>query len=191
MDSLRRVSSGRPLPYTIPNCIALQVISDVEAPLSEGDLTLQLPTVTHSRSSIDSTNTPSSPSLSTSLSPNAAAAPTSSSSSSSNASPSAPILLAFVGKTLFPLYKDTVFGTFINQPRQYAFDFKLSETTSTQVRLVLPENVQEGVQDEFEEILIQRGLLLQGIRAAGDEIMRGAKESGLANSERLRAGTQE
>jgi hypothetical protein len=169
--SATSTSSSRPkyshlLPYTIPNCVALQIIGgDTETPLSKGDLTLSLPTITSSGRSPITEGPPT--------------------------STSAPILLAFVGKTLFPLYKDTNFGTFTNNSRQYAFDFRLSKDTSTQVRLVLPEDITESVQDGFEEILIQSGLLLQGLRAAGDEIMRSARMGGKENAERIKQGTKE
>lgn len=158
MADLRRVSSSTLLPYTIPNCVARQVIAGAETPLSSGDLTLQLPTVTHTQS--PSTSSPK------------------------------PVLLAFLGSTLFPLYKTTNFGTFTQSPRTYGFDFQLSEDTSTQVRLVLPDDVQADVQDQFEQILIHYGLLLEGIRAAGDEVMRSATEGGKLNSERIRSGVQ-
>ncbi|UZJ54121.1 hypothetical protein CBS101457_003441 [Exobasidium rhododendri] len=194
MEPIRRVSSNRRLPYTIPDCVALQIIAGKETTLSKGDLILQLPTVTHARSgtptsSPSNNNSPTTLSAYSSTNSTASLSPTTSISSSST--PPAPILLAFVGKTLFPLYQETVFGTFVDKPMQYGFDFKLSRDTSTQVKLVLPSNVKQSVQDEFEDILIERGLLLTGIRAAGDEIMRGARESGRDNSNRLKAGTQD
>lgn len=161
MSASTRPAYSHLLPFSIPNCSAVQIINELETPLSKGDLTLQLPTVTQQRSADTSTSS------------------------------AQPILLAFVGTSLFPLFKETTFGTFTQHPRQYGFDFRLSKEATTQVRLILPIDVSEALQDRFEEILIQSGLLLDGIRAAGDEIMRGAKEESKVNAAQIEQGTKE
>ncbi|CAO1639288.1 unnamed protein product [Sympodiomycopsis kandeliae] len=93
-----------------------------------------------------------------------------------------PVLLVIkVDEAVFPLYKDTVMGTHDGKEEWYTFSLSLAEGEKSWVRLVLPPlSTPELVKsrDAFEQHLIARGLLLDGIRAAGDEIGQSSAQSG-------------
>ncbi|CAO1637161.1 unnamed protein product [Jaminaea pallidilutea] len=159
-------------------------------PLATGDLTLW-----------------STPSTSASLS--------SSSAASTNVDPSEPILLIRVAEQVFPLYKSTIFGTHDGKEEWYTFSVELepqagsagkddtpgvikpdtsaiNDVARMWVRLVLPPGIHvqssplSNARDDFERILISHGLLLSGIRAAGDEVGRGAAQSGEETSQQIK-----
>lgn len=116
---------------------------------------------------------------------------------------SKPILLLTVGNKAFPLLKDTIFGTHAGVEEWYTFDLALptaasasaatDEPSRTWVRLNLPPQIrQEGseanrARDHFEEVLINKGLLLDGIKATGDEWGQAAAQTGAAAASRLSA----
>ncbi|KAI0347419.1 hypothetical protein BDW22DRAFT_1351848 [Trametopsis cervina] len=80
----------------------------------------------------------------------------------------APVLMLTVGSAAFQLYNNTVFGTVAEDERVYVFKPELGEGVSGYVKLVLPEGVQEpntefsALQERFEKLLINRGLLTEG-----------------------------
>lgn len=143
------------------------------------------------------------------------AASSSSSSTASNVDASEPILLIRVAEQVFPLYKSTIFGTHDGKEDWYTFSVELEPSAGSAgkddtpgvikpdtsaindvarmwVRLVLPPGIHEqssplsNARDDFERILISHGLLLSGIRAAGDEVGRGAAQSGEETSQQIK-----
>lgn len=100
-----------------------------------------------------------------------------------------PLLLLKIESSLFPLYKDTIFGTHDGKEEWYTFSLRVGtkddaasgSSPSMWVRLVLPPLTTPELtsrRDQFEQHLIARGLLLDGIRATGDELGRASAQSG-------------
>lgn len=114
--------------------------------------------------------------------------------STTNAANTEPLLLIKVDTAVFPLFKDTIMGTHDGKEEWYTFSLPLREEASTSsavaetkdkeqtwVRLVLPPLTNSdlvSLRDRFEEHLITRGLLYDGIRATGDELGRSSAQSG-------------
>jgi hypothetical protein len=88
----------------------------------------------------------------------------------------APLLLQ-LNALRFPVARGAQFGTDAADPLLYSFLFAPAGSSSEQfwVRIRLAPGT---ATEHFEELLIQHGFLLDGIRAAGDEIARSAVEGG-------------
>ncbi|TCD63799.1 hypothetical protein EIP91_004950 [Steccherinum ochraceum] len=158
--------SSQPAAVTIPGVTAIHVVGKSEVELGSGDLTL------------------------IALSP----PPHKGSTSPTSDDGTNPVLALAIGKAAFPLFKSTDFGTLAGDERVYLFSPQVGEKVGY-VKVTLPEGVKEegsefaSLQEQFEKILIDYGLLKDGIAAAGDEIGRGVKESAGSAATKIRGGT--
>ncbi|KAI0073330.1 hypothetical protein K474DRAFT_227988 [Panus rudis PR-1116 ss-1] len=107
-----------------------------------------------------------------------------------------PILTLVVGNAAFPLYHDTPFGTLKDDGRVYIFQPPIIEAEGY-VKLRLPHGVMTAssqlshARDTFEQILLDHGLLVDGLEAIGDDLGRTFKEQAVSASSRLRDATKE
>ncbi|KAI1793750.1 hypothetical protein LXA43DRAFT_1081303 [Ganoderma leucocontextum] len=140
----------------IPRCIAAQILGEEIAILSEG--TLSLVVVPKSEMEDEA------------------------------------VLTLTVGKSAFPLYKNTLFGTLADDSRTYVFNPVSEGTSEGLVAIVLPEaDAAHGAsldlpspQNELELVLVEYGLLKDGIEAAADEVARSIHEDSTRTAQRLR-----
>lgn len=91
------------------------------------------------------------------------------------------LILSVGPTTSFPLTKKTLFGTFDDRPNVFAFQLPQSEG-DLNVQIHLPKGIEDPLHPanadftRLEDLLIEKGLLLTGIRAAGNEIAAGIRE---------------
>lgn len=160
------MSSDLTSAVTIPNTIVKHVLGDSDILLAEADLNLfVLPT-------------PSEPS----------------SHAQAEAKDEEPIMTLTVGKAAFPLFRTTLFGTLADDETAYIFSPPITEAEGY-VKIVLPQGVKEPgsglskLRDAFEGILIQYGLLKEGIEAVGDEVGRSFREHTQTITQRIQEAT--
>lgn len=104
---------------------------------------------------------------------------------------SSPLLLLKVDQSVFPLHKNTTMGTHEGKEEWYTFNLDVSGT-QTWIRLVLPPLISSEVvsaRDELERQLIKHGLLLDGIRATGDEIGRTSTQTGSETAQSIHSAS--
>ncbi|KAH8105216.1 hypothetical protein BXZ70DRAFT_1004736 [Cristinia sonorae] len=156
--------SSQTLALTIPNVTATHVVAKSEVELGKGDLTLitaQPPPTQPHAVEIDE---------------------------------SAPVLALTVGKAAFQLFKSTDFGTLAGDDRVYVFSPQVGEKVGY-VKITLPFGVKEEgselakLQEQFEKILVDFGLLKDGVAATGDNIGRTVQEHAGNAARMIRGGT--
>ncbi|KAI0738201.1 hypothetical protein C8Q80DRAFT_1347854, partial [Daedaleopsis nitida] len=104
-----------------------------------------------------------------------------------------PLLTLTVGKSAFPLYKSTTFGTLDGDSRTYLFTPDVEGLNKGFVAIVLPESPAAltidlaELQNQFELILIEHDLLKDGFEAAADEFARSVREDSARTAQRIRA----
>ncbi|THH32717.1 hypothetical protein EUX98_g1458 [Antrodiella citrinella] len=147
---------------TIPGVVATHVVAKSEVELGNGDLTLIVAAPQASGATVETT----------------------------------PILTLTVGKAAFPLFNNTDFGTVAGDERLYVFSPQVGEKVGY-VKLTLPEGVKdEGsefaqLQEQFEKVLVDHGLLKDGIAATGDNVGRSVQETAGSAARKIRGGTAE
>ncbi|KAJ8454434.1 hypothetical protein ONZ51_g13026 [Trametes cubensis] len=103
-----------------------------------------------------------------------------------------PLLTLTVGHATFPLYKTTVFGTLADDSRTYLFQPEVQGVDKGFVCIVLPDAVEQPgtdlaeLQNHFELILTEYGLLKDGCEAAADEVGRSIREDSARTAQRIR-----
>ncbi|KAI0329468.1 hypothetical protein GY45DRAFT_862146 [Cubamyces sp. BRFM 1775] len=103
-----------------------------------------------------------------------------------------PLLTLTVGHATFPLYKTTVFGTLADDSRTYLFQPEVQGVDKGFVGIVLPDAVEQPgtdlaeLQNNFELILTEYGLLKDGFEAAADEVSRSIREDSARTAQRIR-----
>lgn len=81
------------------------------------------------------------------------------------------------------LNEETVFGTFVKQPNTFAFNLTIPPGLTSRVNLILPIGIENPTHpansdyERFESLLIKKGLLLTGVRAAGNEIASSVRDN--------------
>ncbi|GJE99673.1 hypothetical protein PsYK624_159440 [Phanerochaete sordida] len=110
------------------------------------------------------------------------------------------VLTLTIGNAVFPLHKTTVFGTLAESDRTYVFNPEIGQegmiVVGGYVKIVLPEEVSSNkqigqLQEQFEQVLIDYGLLKEGVEAVGDELGRSVRESGASIAGSIRAKKRE
>ncbi|EKM51053.1 uncharacterized protein PHACADRAFT_263012 [Phanerochaete carnosa HHB-10118-sp] len=169
---------------TIPNVTITHVVGDTNSGLAYGDLTLMTASVLDTKPENDSLA----------------------------------VLTLSIGNMTFSLHRKTVFGTVTENDRTYVFNPEIGEgqgesvvdgfvsvysvseacayATFRYVKVVLPEEVTSNqqlreLQEQFEQILIDYGLLKEGVEAIGDELGRSAHEDATNAADLIRATTKE
>ncbi|KAI0773132.1 senescence-associated protein-domain-containing protein [Trametes elegans] len=84
-----------------------------------------------------------------------------------------PLLTLTVGTAAFPLYKTTTFGTLAENSRTYLFTPESSADLAE-------------LQNQFELVLVEYGLLKDGFEAAADEVSRSVREDSARTAQRIR-----
>ncbi|KAI0643364.1 hypothetical protein C8Q79DRAFT_978510 [Trametes meyenii] len=103
-----------------------------------------------------------------------------------------PLLTLTVGKAAFPLYKTTTFGTLADDSRTYLFVPQVEGADKGFIGIVLPTAAGQPhsdlaeLQNQFELILIEYGLLKDGFEAAADEVSQSVREDSVRAAERIR-----
>ncbi|KAH9943581.1 hypothetical protein B0H21DRAFT_779706 [Amylocystis lapponica] len=106
-----------------------------------------------------------------------------------------PDLTLTVGKAAFPLFKTTLFGTLASDDRAYVFTPELGGRESGYVKITLPGGVKEAgcelakLQTQFEQVLIDRGFLKEGMAAAADELGKSVRDDSASVAQRVRGRT--
>lgn len=93
----------------------------------------------------------------------------------------------------------STFFTHASNTRIYLISLPLGESigSGSYVQITLPEGIDvpgseaEKARDTFEEILVSRGFLKEGVEAAGDELGRGIAEGAAGISSSIKARTSQ
>jgi len=106
-----------------------------------------------------------------------------------------PVIMLSVGKAAFPLFKTTLFGTLADDERVYLFAPEMGGHMSGYGKITLPEGVTEPgselaqLQAKFEQVLIDQGLLKEGMAAGADELGKSVRYDSATFAQRLRERT--